>query len=208
MSIWAIIPVKPFNRAKSRLKNVLSPQERAALGREFLAHTLEVLAQVPQISYRLVISRDSAALTLARERQARTVTESGTPDLNVALRRASEAAQTLGAHALLILPTDLPLLSVQEVRQMVAEPGMEPVVVVAPDRRGVGTNALFVRPPGVIEYAFGHDSFRRHLAWAERAGARVRVYHSPGTELDVDLPEDWALYQAQRLEQTPLSPHP
>jgi len=144
----------------------------------------------------LVVSRDSAALTLARDRGVRTVTESGTPDLNMALRRASEAAQSLGAHAVVILPTDLPLLSAGEVRQLIAEPEMDPVLVVAPDRRGVGTNALFMRPPGLIEYSFGPDSFRRHLAQAERAGARVRVYHSTGTEHDVDLPEDWELCQA------------
>ncbi len=206
MSIWAIVPVKPFSQAKSRLKSVLSPQERMALGREFLLHILEVLAQVPEVTQRLVISRDSQVLTLARDHQARTVTESGTPDLNIALRRATEAVQGLGAHALLILPTDLPLLQPEDVRQMVSEPGAEAAVVIAPDRRSAGTNALFVRPPGLLHYAFGNDSFRNHQAWAQRVGARLRVYHSPGTELDVDVPEDWALYQARRLG-TPLASH-
>jgi 2-phospho-L-lactate guanylyltransferase len=206
MSVWAIVPVKPFSQAKSRLKSVLTPSERAALGREFLIHTLHVLAQVPEIRRVLVISRDTAALTLAREHQARTVTESGTPDLNTALRRATEAVVGLGAHALLILPTDLPLLSAEAVQKMVAEPGMEPAVVIAPDRHHTGTNALFVRPPGLIEYAFGHDSFQLHRAWAERAGARVRVFQSTAIELDVDMPEDWTLCQAQR--QPALSSHP
>jgi 2-phospho-L-lactate/phosphoenolpyruvate guanylyltransferase len=198
MSIWAIVPVKPFSEAKSRLKGVLTPLQRATLGREFLIHTLQVLGQVPEIRRVLVISRDTAALTLAREHQARTVTESGTPDLNTALRRAPQAVVGLGAHALLILPTDLPLLSAEAVQQMVAEPGMEPAVVIAPDRRQTGTNALFVRPPGLIEYAFGHDSFQLHRDWAERAGARVRVFRSTAIELDVDVPEDWTLCQAQR----------
>jgi len=205
MSIWAIVPVKPFSEAKSRLKGVLTPPQRAALGREFLAHTLQVLAKVPEIRRVLVISRDSAALTLAREYQARTVTESGTPDLNTALRRATEAVVGLGAHALLILPTDLPLLSPEAVQQMVAEPGLGPAVVIAPDRRQTGTNALFVRPPGLIDYAFGRDSFQLHRAWAERAGAQVRVFQSAAIQLDVDVPEDWAQYQAQG--QPALSSH-
>ena len=198
MSIWAIVPVKPFSQAKSRLKDVLTPVQRAGLGREFLIHTLQVLAQVHEIRRVLVISRDTAALTLAHKYQARTVTESGTPDLNTALRRATEAVVGLGAHALLILPTDLPLLSAEAVQQMVNEPDMYPAVVIAPDRRRTGTNALFVRPPGLIEYAFGHDSFQLHQAWAARAGARVRVFQSAAIELDVDVPEDLALCQAQR----------
>ena len=206
MSIWAIVPVKPFSEAKSRLKGVLTPPERAALGREFLIHTLQVLTQVSEIQRVLVISRDTAALTLAREYQARTVTESGAPDLNTALRRATEAVVGLGAHALLILSTDLPLLSAEAIQQMVAEPGMEPAVVIAPDRRQTGTNALFVRPPGLIEYAFGRNSFKLHCAWAERAGASLRVLQSPAIQLDVDMPEDWALYQAQR--QAALSSQP
>ena len=206
MSIWAIVPVKPFSQAKTRLKSVLSAPERAALGREFLIHTLEVLAKVPEVNHLLVISRDTAALTLAREHQARTVTESGTPDLNLALRRATKAVVSLGAHALLILPTDLPCLSAEDIRQLVSEPGTEPAVVIAPDRHETGTNALFVRPPGLMDYAFGRASFRQHVAWAERAHARVRIYTAPGTALDVDLPEDWELCQAHR-RQTPDSAH-
>src|SRR5271157_1530384 len=110
MSIWAIVPVKPFSQAKSRLQTVLSPEERTALGRQFLIHTLEVLMQVREISQVLVVSRDSAALTLARARRARTVTEAGAPNLNSALGRATRAALSLGAHAVAILPTDLPYL--------------------------------------------------------------------------------------------------
>jgi 2-phospho-L-lactate guanylyltransferase len=75
---------------------------------------------------------------------------------------------------------------------------MEPAVVIAPDRHQTGTNALFVRPPGLIDYAFGRDSFQLHRAWAERAGARVRVLKSTAIELDLDVPEDWTLYHAQR----------
>jgi 2-phospho-L-lactate guanylyltransferase len=80
MSIWAIVPVKPFLRSKSRLAGVLSPEARAGLSREFLGHALRVLGQVPEIGRVLVVSRDPAALRLARDLQAHTVTEAGAPD--------------------------------------------------------------------------------------------------------------------------------
>lgn len=198
MSIWAIVPVKPFLRSKSRLSGVLSPQERAGLSREFLGHALDVLAKVPAISQTLVVSRDSAALALAHSRQARTVTEAGAPDLNAALRRATQVAVASRARGVLVLPTDLPFLTADDVGQLIITAEDGPQVVIAPDRRDDGTNALFVAPPGLLDYAFGEHSFGKHLKLAQAAGAHVRVCRLPGVALDVDGPEDWSLYQSAR----------
>ena len=197
-TIWAIVPVKPFLRSKSRLAAVLTPQERAGLSREFLGHALAVLRQVPAIRQTLVISRDPAALALAHAQGVHTVTEAGAPDLNSALTRATQAALMQGAGAVLILPTDLPFLGPEDVRALIEmdEPG--PVVSIAPDRREVGTNALFVAPPGLLPYAFGEHSFARHLALAQASGARVRVCRLPGAALDIDGPDDLEMYQAGR----------
>src|SRR5260221_6174378 len=193
MSIWAIVPVKPFLRSKSRLSGVLTPEERAGLSREFLGHALDVLAQLPAITQTLVVSRDPAALALAHSRRARTVTEAGAPDLNVALRRARQVAVASRAQGVLVLPTDLPFLTAEDVDQLIAAAGDGPQVVIAPDRRDDGTNALYVSPPGLLAYAFGEHSFGKHLDLARAAGAHVRVCRLPGLALDVDGPEDWSL---------------
>jgi 2-phospho-L-lactate/phosphoenolpyruvate guanylyltransferase len=198
MAIWAIVPVKPFLRAKSRLASVLTPQERAGLSREFLGHALDVLAKVPGITQTLVISRDPAALALAHSRQARTVTESGAPDLNSALQRATQVVVASRAQGVLILPTDLPFLTPEDVSQLIAGGGEGPQVAIAPDRRDDGTNALFTAPPGLLNYAFGEHSFGKHLELAQAAGAHVRVCRLAGIALDVDGPEDWSLYLSAR----------
>jgi len=195
MSIWAIVPVKPFAQSKSRLASVLSPPERARLSREFFEHVLQTLAHVPAVTQTVVVSRDSSALALARSYKAHTVTESGAPDLNRALRRATQVALKLGARAVLILPSDLPLLVDKEVQQLVEMEGAEPAVVVAPDRRKLGTNALFVRPPGIIEYGFGENSYDTHRARAAQAGAHVRVCYLSGVALDIDGPDDLSAYR-------------
>ena len=205
MSIWAIVPVKPFLRSKSRLAAVLTPEERAGLSREFLSHALEVLAQVPAVTQIVVVSRDPAALALAHSRQARTVTEAGAPDLNSALQRATQVAVAEHVAGVLILPTDLPFLTPADVEQLVAEAGEGPRVAIAPDRREAGTNALFVAPPGWLNYAFGEQSFGKHLELAQAAGAHVRVCRLPGIALDVDGPDDWELYLAARKLESGLS---
>ena len=51
-----------------------------------------------------------------------------------------------------------------------------------------------MHPPGLIEYAFGKNSFRRHVRAAEQAGAAVQVYHSSRVALDLDTPADLELY--------------
>jgi 2-phospho-L-lactate guanylyltransferase (CobY/MobA/RfbA family) len=79
-----------------------------------LAHTLEIIASVPEVEQTLVISRDPAALALAREHKAKTVQEEGSSNLNTALRRATFVAKAYASDGILILPADLPLLKKED----------------------------------------------------------------------------------------------
>jgi 2-phospho-L-lactate guanylyltransferase len=190
MALWAIVPVKPLRRGKSRLSSILSEDERAALNQYLLAHTLDTLKDTPEIEHVLVVSRDPSALALAREHGARTVQENGAPQLNVALARATIVAKNYATRGVLIVPADLPLITPQDIHQMLSLMKDPPVVVIAPDRHHQGTNALLVCPVGVIQYDFGPDSFRRHCDRARQAGARLEICELPSLALDVDLPED------------------
>jgi 2-phospho-L-lactate guanylyltransferase len=190
MTLWAIVPVKPLRRGKSRLSSVLSQEERATLNTRLLAHTLDTLSEIPEIEHVLVVSRDQAALALARDHGARTVQENGAPQLNLALARATIVAKHYATRGVLIVPADLPLITPEDVHVMLAHANDPPVVVVAPDRHRQGTNALLVCPVGLIDYDFGPDSFHRHCVRAEQAGARLEVVDLPSLALDVDLPED------------------
>jgi 2-phospho-L-lactate guanylyltransferase len=190
MTLWAIVPVKPLRRGKSRLAEVLTPDERADLNRRLLMHTLDTLTAIPEIEHVLVISRDPGALALARDHGARTVQENGAPKLNVALTRATIVAKNYATRGVLIIPADLPLITPEDIRAMLARAKDPPVVVVAPDRHRKGTNALLVCPVGLIEYDFGPGSFQRHCDRALQAGARLEIIDLASLALDVDLPED------------------
>jgi 2-phospho-L-lactate guanylyltransferase len=197
MPIWAIIPVKPFREAKSRLSTALTLDERAALSRKFLANTLTVLKDVREVTRALVISRDTAALHLAREHGAFTVTESGAPELNSAISRATDVIVRLGgAKGVLVLPSDLPFITADDVRTLIARSrSEEPCICIAPDRHGDGTNALLTLPPKAIPYSFGHGSFERHVDLARQLNVRVEVCQLQSLALDVDVPDDFELYQ-------------
>jgi 2-phospho-L-lactate guanylyltransferase len=95
-----------------------------------------------------------------------------------------------GAAGVLVLPADLPLLSIEDVQTLIEAAQDPPVVVLVPDRHEQGTNALLVRPSGLLDYDFGPDSFRRHQEQARKCGARIEIRYIPTLALDLDLPED------------------
>jgi 2-phospho-L-lactate guanylyltransferase len=200
MTIWAIVPIKPLKRTRSRLAKVLSRDERASLSRQLLKHTLETLAEVARVERTLVVSRDSEALAIARSHGAKTVAEWGHPQLNKALIRASLVAQGYGISGVLVLPADLPLLTKQDLEKLISASGNPPEVILAPDRRGKGTNAVLSSPPGLIEFDFGPKSLERHIERAKAVGARIEICNLPSLELDLDVPDDLE-YLEKKLHQ-------
>ena len=194
MTIWAIVPVKPLRRGKSRLADTLTEDERAELNSHLLSHTLKTLKETPNVAEVLVVSRDPKALMIARDHDARTIRENGSPHLNTALERATAVAKMYTTNGVLILPADLPLISQEDIEKIItAANGGKRVVVITPDRHKNGTNALLVSPAGIIEYDYGENSFERHCENARKAGARLEVCELPSIELDLDLPEDLEL---------------
>jgi 2-phospho-L-lactate guanylyltransferase len=200
MTIWAIVPVKPLRRGKSRLAGALSEDERTQLNQSLLQHTLETLTDLKEVEQVLVVSRDPNALTLARSYGARTVLEDGQPQLNTALKRATVVAQVYATRGVLVLPADLPLISREDVLTLIGRAGDPPVVVIAPDRHEKGTNALLISPAGLIEYDFGENSFQRHCELVRKAGARLEIVNLPSLGLDLDMPEDLEIIR--NLEKT------
>jgi 2-phospho-L-lactate guanylyltransferase len=199
MTLWAIVPVKPLERGRSRLADIFTQDERTTLNRFLLENTLRVLRSVPDIENVMVISPDPATLSIARDLGARTVQENDEPHLNVTLMRATVVAQTYETRGVLILPSDLPLITPEDVELMLEKVGEPPVVVIAPDRHREGTNALLVCPAGLLDYHYGPDSFERHCQLARQAGARVEICELSSLSLDLDDPADIA-YLEENLD--------
>jgi len=195
MSLWAIVPVKPLRRGKSFLSSVLSEDERTLLNYTMLDNTLKALKMVPEIAQVLVVSRDPAALALARNHGGRTVQEDGNPGLNTALKRATVVAKLYSARGVLIIPADLPLLTGREIAELISRSTNPPELIIAPDRRGNSTNALLLCPADLFEIRFGPGSFVYNVQQAMKIGCRVDVFHIEAFSLDIDLPEDLDLFR-------------
>jgi 2-phospho-L-lactate guanylyltransferase len=189
----ALVPVKALSRAKSRLAETLDPAARARLMHDTLRRTLHALKQVQAIRDVVVITRDDEVSRWATEWGAQVVREHG-EGLNESLREAR--TNFLSADALLVTPADLGWPAVEDIEAMIALAADVPSVVIAPDRHERGTNALLLRPPDVIDFCFGTDSAAQHAARASEKGITPQWYRSSSLSLDVDDPEDLALYEA------------
>jgi 2-phospho-L-lactate guanylyltransferase len=188
---WAVLPVKPFDWAKSRLDGVLTAAERASLARQLMMRSLAALMDSGCFQRVIVVSRDAEALAIAQSEGAQPLTEEAPADLNQAIVLARDLALQEGAGRLLVLASDLPLVQPDDIRRIVDAVNTASAVVV-PDRRAEGTNALLLSPPDLIEPAFGIQSFQRHMALLSKAGATVSVLRLKGIAFDVDVPQDLA----------------
>jgi 2-phospho-L-lactate guanylyltransferase len=191
---YAIIPVKPLARAKSRLARALKAPTRAALVRSIFSRTLDVIKQVPRIDGVIVVSRDLTILELARQRGAITLMESDS-GLNPAITQAAHWATQHHARSVIVIPVDLPLITASDLDEMIDRAQEERCLVIAPDRYEEGTNVLLVRPPEAIQFTYGTASFNAHRAQATKRGLIVHEYRSATTAFDIDVPDDLATYR-------------
>ena len=184
MTTWAIIPVKHLNEAKSSLRSALTPEQRQRLVLSMLEDVLDAVHQAPSIFSAIVVSPDEKVLSFARFHGAEGVAEPGL-GLNEALNVAIRHSISKGADSVLILPADLPLLKSADVENIVAMASAPKDVGIAPSK-AKGTNALFLRPPDLINLRFGGESFPLHLKEAFKVGVKPRIYRSPTTATDID----------------------
>jgi len=190
MTLWAIVPVKPFRSGKTRLSDVLTPLDRINLNRHLLSHTLDTLSEASGIDHIIVVSRDQSALSLAREHGVLTLEENNAPLLNMALTYATDVVRSLDSCDVLILPADLPLITPKDVQVVLEYAKGSPIIAIVPDRRREGTNALLIHPAGLVDYEFGTNSFQKHCESARQARVRLEICELSSMALDIDLPED------------------
>lgn len=193
MTLSILIPVRSFIHGKTRLSPVLSQTKRAALGRDFLRHVLDVARHRALGADVHVISPSADVLALARA-QGATVHPDGAAGHNRALDH--QLARLPADRPVLVLNVDLPLLAVADIQALQAQ-ARSAAIVLATDHAGKGTNALWLARPGLIPMRFGAGSRAAHEAAARQAGLTLSVVARPGLAQDIDLPADLAFLPAR-----------
>ncbi len=199
MTVFAVVPVKELWRTKSRLGPILDPGARAGLTLYMMGRVVSAL-HAAGIEDVCVVSPDRIVLDEAVKRGAAPLRQESR-GLNPALDEGRRWAMERGASALLVLPADLPLLDAEDVRAVLESAVEAPSMTISPDGAHAGTNALLLRPPDALPFAFGPDSYEAHLRAARGRNLDVRVCERPHLAFDLDTADDLG-----RLKGTGVSP--
>lgn len=191
MSTWVVVLIKDFNSAKQRLQPALGPRSRRALARRNAQLAVRAASAGDHV---LVVAGSEQVAALAKKWGAAVLSEPRPEGQNVAGWRGINRAVEAGAEAVLLLSSDLPLVTVTAVGELLAVAALHasPVAVAAPAVGRGGTNALYLRPPDAIGLHFGDDSLAKFQHEADTKGVAFVVHQSEAMALDVDEPADLA----------------
>lgn len=194
---WVIVLVKDLDQAKQRLGDVLDAKARRELA---LRNAERAIHAAAAGDHRLVIGGSAEVKDIAERLGVEAVIERKQQGQNVAAKLGIAHALKSKAQAVLILSSDLPLVTLQSVKDMLDVAGRlaPPAVVAAPALGRGGTNALYISPPDAISLHFGEDSLTAFRHEAETKGVNFAVHESDAMALDLDEPED--LEHARRMD--------
>ena len=191
MNTIAIVPVKTFENAKTRLSSVLNKEDRIRLSSLMLDYTLQVLASVPLLTQTLVVSGDKRAELIAARHGASFLREEKDSGVNSAVSVADSYCMKKDADATIVIPHDLPLLSPVDISKVSDLAKNESrCIVISPSLRYDGTNILLRKPPCVIRTFYDSDSYNTHVRSAIKLGIPVKLFISKSVMYDIDTPED------------------
>ena len=209
----AILPVKRFDHAKSRLGASVADPLRLDLARAMVADVLLALAQTAAIERTIVVTGEPAVASSARELDAIVIDDDVASGQSAAAELGVRRALDEGIERVLCVPGDCPALEPAELERLLRTPAgtgdrrAAPEVVVIPDRHGTGTNGLLLTPPDAIAPAFGPGSCERHRALALAARVAFRIERPPSLLLDIDTGADLALLRERLAEHTARAAH-
>ena len=206
-----VIPVSPLKSAKSRLKEILTPDERENLIKNMLLDVYTGLKNACNSIY--VVSKDKEILSFSRELGIIPILENDTKDLNDALQYAIGRIED---DTVAIVPADVPLIRKEDISRLIEKvENRKRSVLICPSRGG-GTSLLILNPKDVIKPSYEGFSFLKHCELCRRNKVKLYIYSSFYISIDINTPEDLGevfihgrdTYTYKYLKELGISAHP
>lgn len=202
--IFAVIPVKSFARAKTRLAECLSAPARVALARAMASDVIAAATQARAVETVFALASDAHTAAWAARRRATPLPEGPRTSLSRVIARAVDTLAARGADVVIYLASDLPGLTRMDIERLLdAHRGG---LTIAAASRDDGTNAFVCDTPRPIAFAFGPGSAARHLARARQAGLRTTRVNLPAFARDIDTAADLAVLRGRPRSRRSATP--
>jgi 2-phospho-L-lactate guanylyltransferase len=202
MNVAALMPVKGFRNAKQRLSPLLGGAAREVLAETMFRDVLREVGLARGLVGTFIVTGDDKVAAIAAMAGAEVIRESAENGETSAVDFARLKLKQAGCEALLIVPGDMPLVRARDVEQILAQVpdgAGAPFALLVPSHDRLGTNALLLAPPDVIQLRFGYDSFTFHSAQMTAQGLPLRCWENENIALDIDEPQDLRRFLAYDL---------
>ena len=202
MKIAAIIPVKTFSKAKTRLD--LSPQQVEDLCKVMLEEILHTISISPQIEKIIMVTKEKKAIEIGKKFKAITIVDEKEKSVNSAVALADKYLLENNFHASIIFPQDIPFIKTQDIDFMLNYKTHPNFAIIVPSRRFDGTNALVRMPIDLMETHYDEDSYKIHMNTAKDHTLNVAMVFVKRIMWDIDNIEDlkFVLEQNEKPEIT------
>ena len=188
MKIAAIIPVKTFLNAKTRLQ--LPTEKVEELCKLMLEEILQVLTTSPKIEKVILITKEQKAIEIGEKFNTITIIDKKEESVNQAVSLADEYLIENNFNASVVFPQDIPLIKTQDIDFMLKHQLHPNFAIIVPSRKFDGTNALVRMPTDLMKTHYDDDSYRNHMKIAKEHTMNVAMVFIKRIMLDIDNQED------------------
>jgi 2-phospho-L-lactate guanylyltransferase len=191
LKVFAIVPVKSFENAKTRLGTLLSTAERVKLSGMLLKRTIYILKKTPGIQKILLVSSDNRTKKIALRYGVTFLEEDKESGVNSAINLADKFCVTTCADASLILPIDLPLILPEDIN-IVCKSVLDDdnCIVLCPSYKFDGSNVLLRKPCNIIGTSYDANSYLMHVLGGIRNNVKTKVLFVSRLMIDIDTVRD------------------
>ena len=188
MKIAAIIPVKTFSKAKTRLN--LSSHQRDVLCKIMFEEVVRTISNTKNIDKIIVVSKDEEALKLSKKFDVKEIFDHDESGVNHAVSLADNYLENSEYDASIVFPQDIPFIQSEDIDNLIKFQKTPKSVLVVPSRQFDGTNALLRMPVNLMKTHYDEDSYKIHLEVGKSLTSNTSLIFLRRIMLDIDNQED------------------
>jgi len=183
----AIIPVKSFTKAKTRLS--ISSEKTVDICKIMLNEVLQTISSTNKIDNTIIVSRDESAFDIGKKFNVIQVFDESESGVNNAISLADDYISDSEFDTSVILPQDIPFFNTVDLDNLFSFFQKNSVIIV-PSRHFNGTNALLRNPAKIMTTRYDEGTYKSHLDQARSSNIDLSLLLIRRLMLDIDAKDD------------------